>query len=64
MMGFADMAMCLAEQRACARREGLAGFWTRHRIGPCGREYANPATHQVSYEYYQIIDRINRGEKP
>lgn len=59
MMGLVDMAMRLAEQRG-----GVIGFWTIHRIPPCERCQVSPAIHPVSHAYYQIIDRITRGEKP
>jgi hypothetical protein len=59
MIGLADMAMRLAEQRS-----GIIGFWTRHKLEPCERSWANPATHEVSAEYYKIIDRLSRGEQP
>jgi hypothetical protein len=63
-MGLADMAMRLAELRASKTHHEIIGFWTYNRIEPCDREIVNPAIHPVSAGYYQIIDRIARGEQP
>lgn len=60
MGGIAIMAIELAEWRNPA----LQGFWTRNRIPPCDRDQVNPYIHPVSAEYYRIIDRIARGERP
>lgn len=62
--GIASMAMGLAELRLCRRQECFDGFWTRYRISPVDRCALHPAIHPVSVEYYAIIDRITRGEKP
>jgi hypothetical protein len=61
MMGLADMAMRLAEKRG---PDYTKGFWTIQHLDPSPRKYARRATHPVSAEYYAIIDRISRGEKP
>jgi hypothetical protein len=65
VIGLADMAMTLAENRVVVS-EGpwVAGFWTRLKIPPCDRNELNPVIHPVSAEYYAIIDRISRGEAP
>lgn len=61
MIGLARMAMLLAESRA---DHSVAGFWTVHKLEPCQREFLNVAIHPFSAEYYRIIDRLSRGEKP
>jgi hypothetical protein len=61
MMGLADMAMRLAEERG---PNSTKGFWTTRHLDPAPRKCARPETHPVSAEYYAIIDRISRGEKP
>lgn len=65
MIGLIDMAMCLAERRVSVGENwSLAGFWTCHKIEPVYRDFVNPALHPVAAEYYRIIDRLSRGEKP
>jgi hypothetical protein len=60
------MALTLAESRVTAHgcHWDVKGFWTVYKCEPCDRASLNPAIHPVSDEYYRIIDRITRGEKP
>ena len=63
-IALARMVMHLAESRAAAANFGLAGFWTVCKIEPCTRDVLKPAIHPLSAEYYRIIDRLTRGERP
>jgi len=60
MLGLAMMAYNLARMRVTPRAYKMIGY--QKHGGPVSR--AGGAGGFASYEYYQIIDRISRGEKP
>jgi hypothetical protein len=62
VIGFVNLAMRLAESRAATGR--LVGYWTVYKLAPTSRDSALPDIHPISTEYYRIIDRVARGERP
>jgi len=66
MIGLARMAAHLADERTRkVRGEHYVGIQFE-RSNPVSRVYANnyPKAAPASLEYYRIIDRLTRGEKP
>jgi len=66
MLGLAEMAARLAESR-CVIEEGCDPHPIHNAYGhirPVTREHVDKFLTPASYEYYAIIDRIARGEKP
>lgn len=68
-IGLIDLAMRLAEQRGSKRfqTQDLDGYWSVYRQAPAPRYVVDLVSEDccpVSREYYIIIDRISRGEKP
>lgn len=66
MIGLARMAANLADARTKAYRErrGWGGIHFEIGANPARRDTAAEAGYPASREYYRIIDRITRGERP